>query len=184
MIETGMAVVSETRIVMRNRNLVLEADNPAGLISALTALPGIPAAGLQDFRRGCGKVKAAMLGAIAALYDAGLAPSSRLALIGSGSDGSRTENLAYWQDYTEHGRDGGRGQFFVGTLPTTPLCEAAIALSLHGPAFYLDADGDRGQLEQEVALALTTPGTDAVLLFDFSLPGTLQVSLVTSCASC
>ena len=33
MIETGIAVVSETRIVMRNRNLVLEADNPAGPVS-------------------------------------------------------------------------------------------------------------------------------------------------------
>lgn len=184
MITAGSADITENRIAMRNRNMVLEAENTAGLLAALTALPGLPAVNLLDFRRGCGKVKAAMLGAIAALYDAGAFPSDRIALIGTGFDGSRTENLAYYQDYTEHGRDGGRGQLFVGTLPTTPLCEAAIALSLHGPAFYLDANGNRGQLEQEVALALASPGTDAVLLFDFSVPGTLQVSLVKSCASC
>ena len=130
MITAGSADITENRIAMRNRNMVLEAENTAGLLAALTALPGLPAVNLLDFRRGCGKVKAAMLGAIAALYDAGAFPSDRIALIGTGSDGSRTENLAYYQDYTEHGRDGGRGQLFVGTLPTTPLCEAAIALSL------------------------------------------------------
>ncbi len=182
MICLGTAEISNAQLVMRNRNRVLS-GSPAELLAQLIALPGVPAANMLDFRRGCAKVRFAMLGATAALFDAGIPPSDRIALIGAGTDGSRTENLVYFQDYTEHGRDGGRGQLFVGTLPTTPLCEAAIALSLHGPAFYLDTNGDRGQLNQELELTLADPAIDAVLLFEFA-PDTLKVSLVAQCASC
>ena len=82
-----------------------------------------------------------------------------------GTDGCRTENLLYFQDYMEHGRCGGRGQLFVGTLPTTPLCEAAIALGLHGPAYYLDTEGREDLLRRDLHLSLSDPALDGILLF-------------------
>lgn len=179
----GKAELSGTRLLLKRRSLELRGASPAELLTELTALPGVPVVHAQDFRRGCLKVKLAMLGAAAALYDAGMEPSDRIVLTGYGTDGSRTENLAYFQDYIEHGRDGGRGQLFVGTLPTTPLCEAAIALGLHGPAFYLDTDGRRETLIRDLKLSLADPGTDALLLFEFESE-TLQVSAVTECGFC
>ncbi len=171
----GTAQVFENKLVMQNRNIVLSGSLSEQL-SQLTTLPGVPTANMLDFRRGCTKVKFAMLGAIAALYDAEIQPSDRIAIIGIGTDGSRIENLAYFKDYTDFGRTGGRGQLFVGTLPTTPLCEAAIALSLHGPAFYLDTNGDAEQLNQELELTLSDPEIDAVLLFEFA-ENSMKVSL-------
>ena len=108
----GKAEVSANRIRLDRKKMELKGENPAELLAELQSLPGVATLNTQDFRRGGIKVKLAILGAAAALYDAGLEPSDRLGLTGWGADGSRTENLLYFQDYMEHGRCGGRGQLF------------------------------------------------------------------------
>lgn len=180
---SGKAEVSANRIRLDRKKMELKGGNPAELLAELQSLPGVANLNTQDFRRGGIKVKLAILGAAAALYDAGLEPSDRLGLTGWGTDGCRTENLLYFQDYMEHGRCGGRGQLFVGTLPTTPLCEAAIALGLHGPAYYLDTEGREDLLRRDLHLSLSDPALDGILLF--APDGeTLTVSVVTECEFC
>ena len=91
-----------------------------------------------DFRRASLTVKHAIL-ACAKLKErlgAGWHPE-QITLLGTGGDGVRFSNPAYWQDYVSHGSRRGRGTLFVDTLASIPLCEVAIALHLHGPAGYL-----------------------------------------------
>ena len=91
-----------------------------------------------DFRRASLTVKHAILAAakLKERLGAGWRPE-QITLLGTGGDGVRFSNPAYWQDYVSHGSRRGRGTLFVDTLASIPLCEVAIALHLHGPAGYL-----------------------------------------------
>lgn len=167
MIRKGSAVLHRFTLSTKTRNIHLEGCDYHDLLKQLRALDGIPEANYMDFRRGGEKVKQAILGSIAALFDAGTAPADTITILGCGSEGSFTENLLYFNDYIEHGRDGGRGQLFVGTLPTTPLCEVAIALNMHGPAFHIDPGSDREQLGEELELCFADPAVSEILLLEF-----------------
>lgn len=170
----GCTIQPDFTLRTRKRGLQLAGRDYPDLLKQLLALEGVPKANVQDFRRGGEKVRQAILGSIAALYDAAAAPEETIPILGCGNEGSFTENLLYFNDYIEHGRDGGRGQLFVGTLPSTPLCEAAIALNLHGPAFYLDPGADSEQLREEVELLFADPTVSRILVLKFR-NGELQV---------
>ena len=92
--------------------------------------------GLDNFRRGDAKVRTYILASILAHRDAEVDSVRPTAIIDFGRQGCHEQNLDYFNDYREHGRHLGRGHLFVGTLPTTPPCEAAISLKLTGPCFY------------------------------------------------
>lgn len=164
----GYSELENHTLRTRFKQLRLEGDDYHDLLKKFQALDGIPCANYADYRRGGEKVRQAILGSIAALYDAGAAPSDSIPILGCGCEGSFAENLLYFDDYTGHGRDGGRGQLFVGTLPTTPLCEAAIALNMHGPAFYIDPGNNREQLRQEIGLCFADPAVSGLLLLEFT----------------
>ena len=76
-----------------------------------------------------------------ALHDAGIAytegEKQDIGILGTSPDGALVSNLAYFRDYTEHGRKLARGNLFIYTLPTSPLAEAAIHFGLQGPLLYL-----------------------------------------------
>ncbi|MBR6372221.1 MAG: hypothetical protein IKS20_03485, partial [Victivallales bacterium] len=95
---------------------------------------------LADFRRAADNVRLAQLGvllcAIAVCDD--WSPENT-GIIGVNGDGCAANNRAYWDDYAAHGRDSGRASLFVPTLPSIPVCEAAIALGLKGPVRYVSS---------------------------------------------
>ena len=95
--------------------------------------------GLDNFRRGDAKVRTYILASILAHRDASVDAVRETAVLDFGRQGCHEQDIEYFNDYLEHGRHLGRGHLFVGTLPTTPPCEAAISLKLTGPGFYMDA---------------------------------------------
>ena len=90
----------------------------------------------NDFGRGCPAVRLMMLAGVLTAADSGALPDRNTGLIGWNGCGCTAENLKFWQDYVQNGREHGRGWLFVATLPTIPCCEAAIALGCHGPGMY------------------------------------------------
>ena len=93
---------------------------------------------LADFRRAADNVRLAQLGSLlcaSALADA-WSPEAT-AIIGLNGDGCAHNNRLFWDDFNAHGRDTGRASLFVPTLPSIPVCEAAIALGVHGAVRYL-----------------------------------------------
>lgn len=92
---------------------------------------------------------------------------SRTAVLDCGREGCHQENLLYYRDYLENGRHLGRGHLFVGTLPSTPLCEAAISLGLNGPAYYMDPLDRNELLWDEIEFLLEEDENERVLLFHF-----------------
>ena len=106
-----------------------------------------------DFRRASLTVRHAILAVAKVRQLAGNAWNpADITLIGTGGDGVSLSNPAYWQDYVAHGSRRGRGTLFVDTLASIPLCEAAIALQLHGPAGYLE-----GVPREELLRTVKTP---------------------------
>lgn len=124
---------------------------------ALLTTPGIPQGDLGDFGRGGPAVRKVMLTALLAAWDAGGELPGDTGVVGWNGDGCTSENLAYWQDYSDCGRTAGRGGLFVSTLPTIPYCEAAIALGCHGAVAYLRTAEDTSCLAD--ALGAAAPGT-------------------------
>ena len=102
----------------------------------LTELPEMPAADWTDFGRGSQAVRYLMLAALLTAYDSGAPLPRDTGVFGWNGSGCTAENLHFWQDYVQNGRETGRGGLFVATLPTIPFCEAAIMLGCHGPAAY------------------------------------------------
>lgn len=92
---------------------------------------------LEDFRRAGNPVRLAQLGAILAASDQPSWSPQQTALISWNGGGGVRANQTYWDDYRRHGRETGRGTFFVPTLPSIPACEAAITLDIHGPVCHL-----------------------------------------------
>ena len=120
--------------------------------------------GLDNFRRGDAKVRTYILAAILAHRDAEVDSVRETAVIDFGRQGCHEQNLNYFNDYREHGRHLGRGHLFVGTLPTTPPCEAAISLKLTGPCFYMDAFDRWPVLWDEVTNFFEMPGIRRVMI--------------------
>ena len=93
---------------------------------------------LADFRRAADNVRMAQLGVLQCAIAMGEKWSPEgTGIIGINGDGCAANNRAYWDDYTAHGRDSGRASLFVPTLPSIPVCEAAIAMGIKGPVRYI-----------------------------------------------
>jgi hypothetical protein len=76
-----------------------------------------------------------------ALYDAGLPHSASrkqdIGILGTNSDGCLQSNLDFFEDFVANGRTLGRAKFFVYTLPSIPVAEAAIYFKCQGPLLYM-----------------------------------------------
>ena len=148
-------ICGSDRMVSAKKKIVLESGDLSGLLSALLALPGLPRVSTEDFRRGDFAVRQHLLAAILAVFDADAGTGGNTALLGHSREGCLQQNRSYFSDYVQYGRQYGKGHLFVGTLPSTPVCEAAIALGFHGAAYYLDTR-DRADVfwrETELLLA-------------------------------
>jgi len=132
--------------------------------------------GLDNFRRGDAKVRTYILASILAHRDAEVDSVRPTAIIDFGRQGCHEQNLDYFNDYREHGRHLGRGHLFVGTLPTTPPCEAAISLKLTGPCFYMDAFDRFPVLWDEVTNFFEMRWIERVMVCRYT-PGRLTVLL-------
>ena len=134
----GQATVTAAEASTRRRGLTIAFTDLTHLRDQITSRPDSPARDLNDFRRAGPNVKRAILAAILAAADCGSRwQPDDTAILGWNGDGCAAENALFWQDYTANGRTQGRGALFVPTLCSVPLCEAAIALGIHGPATYL-----------------------------------------------
>lgn len=134
----GAAKLCGLRLTSARKGLLLESGDFSGLLSGLLALPGLPHVSTEDFRRGDLVVRQHLLTAILAVFDADAPSGGNTALISHSRTGCLIQNRAYFSDYVQYGRQYGKGHLFVGTLPSTPVCEAAIALGFHGAAYYVD----------------------------------------------
>lgn len=132
---------------------------------ALIARGCLTAEGSADFRRAGLAARHAMLATAKCAEIAGDKWSGEaITIIGVDGDGCRFSNPAYWQDYVAHGKNRGRGTLFVDTLSSIPICEAAIALQLHGPAGYLHGlsiDAIRNTARTPLILEITATATQA-----------------------
>jgi len=180
---SGGAMIRDMRLTSLRKKIVLESGDLPSLLARLLAQPGIPCVSTEDFRRGDSVVRRHLLTAILAVADAGADSGGNTALLGHSSEGCLKQNRAYFSDYVEYGRQYGKGHLFVGTLPSTPVCEAAIALGFHGAGYYLDTLGRTDLFWREIELLLADH--PAVLafhrepetLFAFYLtPGRTEVS--------
>ena len=159
-----MALVNSNHALMMNKALSFESkDGVAGIYREITGSEKIPPTRFDNFRRAGEKARLAVIGSLLAFADAGLSPGGNIAVIGWGGEESIMENRAYFTDYAVNGRFLSRSQLFIGTLPTTPICEAAICLNLHGPVFYFHSDGGLGTVLAE-AESLTSAGSATQVL--------------------
>jgi hypothetical protein len=76
-----------------------------------------------------------------ALHDAGMSYSASqkqdIGILGTNSDGCLQSNLDFFRDFVANGRTLGRAKFFVYTLPSIPVAEAAIHFKCRGPLLYM-----------------------------------------------
>lgn len=151
------------------KKIRLEAESLPALQKALQGLQCCPDVNWGNFRRGSTQVKEFLIASAAALYDSDMPVGSNGAVLCVSRKGSHEQNLAYFQDYVQFGRTSGRGQLFVATIPTTPMCESAISIQAHGPAYYLDTLDDPEPLYEDVELLLEEDETIPFVLvfFDF-----------------
>jgi hypothetical protein len=82
-----------------------------------------------------------------ALYDAGVSCSADqkqdIGILGTNRAGCLQSNLDFFRDFVANGRTLGRARFFVYTLPSIPVAEAAIHFGCRGPLLYMGF-GERG----------------------------------------
>ncbi len=105
-------------------------------------------ADLTDFRRAADNVRLAQLGCILCAATTSDWSPVGTALIGLNGDGSAHNDRLFWNDFVAHGRDCGRASLFVPTLPSIPVCEAAITLGIQGPVRYLMTESAEQTEEQ------------------------------------
>ena len=84
----GGAVVKELTVSTLKRRVVFSAPNMRGLLDKVRGLPFAAPVSYDDFRRGGEQVKRAILGAVAAYYDADAVPSPATAVIAWGRGGA------------------------------------------------------------------------------------------------
>lgn len=151
---SGAAKLCGARLTSARKDILLESAELSGLLSGLLALPGLPRVFTEDFRRGDSAVRRHLLAAILAVFDADAGSGGNTALLSHSREGCLKQNRAYFSDYVQYGRQYGKGHLFVGTLPSTPVCEAAIALRFHGAAYYLDTLENMDLFWREIELLL------------------------------
>ncbi len=112
---------------------------PAPPADELLSLIGRP---VKYFSRMTGETKSCLAAASLALREMSPpnAVGDEIGLLSAGAEGCVQANEKYFTDYVTSGRTMGRGNLFIYTLPTSTLCEVAIALALAGPAMYVHAD--------------------------------------------
>jgi hypothetical protein len=85
--------------------------------------------------------KAAAYAVALALEDAGLSypigPGTTAGIAGGNYLGCLNADIRYFRDYIDCGRTLGRGNYFIYTLPSSPLAECSIHFGLEGPILYL-----------------------------------------------
>lgn len=116
------------------------------------------------------------------LSDVGSAapPPERIGCVACGATGSHAENLAYFADYLQGGRELGRSALFIQTLPTATAAECALHFGLGGPLLYALAEED--QLTDALALAeacLAQDGVDMMLVLSQTPHSARCLALVT-----
>jgi hypothetical protein len=164
-----MAMVDSGHAITKNMVFSFESnDGIAGLYQEIKTSDKIPPLRFDNFRRAGEKARLAVLGAHLALADAGLNHGGNVAVLGWGGEESISENREYFTDYAVNGRFLGRSQLFVATLPTTPLCEAAICLNLNGPVFYFHSDGYLNSVLAEAESLLSAQSDGQALLLGIS----------------
>jgi hypothetical protein len=76
-----------------------------------------------------------------AFHDAGVSYARNekqdMGILGTNSDGCLQSNLDYFRDFVANGRTLGRANYFVYTLPSIPMSEAAIHFQCRGPLLYM-----------------------------------------------
>ncbi len=96
---------------------------------------------IDNFGRFNQSSRLAILSIALALYDANIKYSKDnkqdIGILGTSIDGALDSNLDYFRDYVQAGRKLGRGSFFIYTLASSPLAEAAINFGFQGPVLYL-----------------------------------------------
>lgn len=125
----------------------------------------IPQGDLEDFRRGSDSVKLGQLCALLAASEFG-GNTEKTAIVGWNGNGCSANNALYWRDYVENGRELGRSALFVATLPTTPICEAAITLGIKGSVFYLKTIPSTGVLLDELEGLFQRANIDRILVLE------------------
>ena len=104
--------------------------------------PNLVQGDLADFRRAADNVRLAQLGTLLCAFAISDWNPEGTALIGLNGDGCAHNNRLFWNDFTSHGCESGRAMLFVPTLPSIPVCEAAITLGIHGPVRYLKTESE------------------------------------------
>ena len=173
-----MTGTSEFRTLHRRGRFGAFADLNAARL-ALTRRPDMPHCDLNDFGRGGATVRRVTLTALLTAWDAGGGQLADAGVVGWNGAGCTAENLNYWNDYLECGREAGRGGLFVATLPTIPYCEAAIALGCRGGVAYFRTAPSTGRLWELLAAAPAgrylcgevTGDSVCMMLTDTRLPG-------------
>ena len=164
----GAAVITDdfnAKIIGRKQNI--QGDSWQNLPALIRNLPDLPDVVMDNYRRADHKAKSYMLAGWLAVYDAGGRSGGEQAVI----------------DISRAGRQLGRGHLFVGTLPSTPLCEALLTLNFHGPSFYMDTLDDFTPFWQEISLLLTEDDCGGVLAF-YYIPGKTIAMYFTSGKTC
>ena len=85
---------------------------------------------------------------------------SKVGMVSLSCEGALKANLEYFKDYVQSGRKSARGNFFIRTLPTSPLAQVAMNFGFKGPIFHISMPDPRmGRLiERGEALAKRTEG--------------------------
>lgn len=123
---------------------------------------------LENFRRGDDKTRSYILNALCAHRDAGLDACPETAALDFGREGCHEQNVRYYRDFLEHGKHRGQGHLFVGTLPTTPICEVAIALKLYGGIYYFNAFDRFDALWTEIEMQFECTPVKRVLVCNYT----------------
>lgn len=105
-----------------------------------------------------------------AAVDYPLAPGTTVGIAGGSPEGCLSADLAYFRDYVDCGRTLGRGNYFVYTLPTSPLAECSIHFGLEGPLLYLGGSLSAVMLSLEAASEVMAAGQAEMMLAGATTP--------------
>jgi hypothetical protein len=137
---TGIGWISETEYGCVRRRLRKGYSDIESLRTDLQgeSLFSYPVKGFAKFDR-----VSQMTCCVAALafHDAGMSYGQNrkqdIGILGTNLDGCLQSNLDYFNDFVENGRTLGRANYFVYTLPSIPVSEAAIHFQCQGPLLYM-----------------------------------------------
>jgi hypothetical protein len=105
-----------------------------------------------------------------ALFDAGASSvedgMQNVGIVSTNEKGCLQSNKRYFTDYVDSGRKLSRGNFFIYTLPSTPIAEAAIHFGCQGPVAYFAFQNNQTNeaLEQGRMMIETKETTDLLIV--------------------